>query len=623
MPRAGRIAPDTDARYPSGVVALPEPTVELAANDVIAPPPIPPQAGRPPAGPGARAALYRKPWRRLFKAYLVTLVVVLSYALLALRRRLRSREDAADLVERAHRRNALRALAAIVELQGLFIKVGQLISIMANFLPDAFRRELAELQDNVPARPYPDIELRLREELGGRGPEEVFAEFEREPVASASIGQVHRARLRTGEAVAVKVQYPDIEAIVRTDLRALRRIFRIVRWFLPDWGLDTIEREIREMVHTELDFRQEAAAIRTIAANFSGRKDVLFPRVIAECSTARVLTTEWMSGAKAADLDKLAALGIDRKKAARLCVEAYCQQIFVDGVYHADPHPGNILLRKMGPDAPAPCVVFLDFGATAQVSPRMRKGMISFLQGAMTRDSARIVAAMKEMGFISRRARPEVFDRIVEHFHEQFRAQVRFDGFSLKDIRFDAGNNLSSLLDLRDLGVSLAELRDAFHVPKEWVLLERTLLLLLGVCTTLDPEMNPAGVIQPYVDRFLLGEKKEWSEAVVEAAREATLSALALPGEIGRFITLATRGDLEVSVQKLDEGVRVLYALGQQILWAFLTAASVALAVVFDGRGQHDARRWSVAAAVFFGVLGATSLWRGRGLLKKWRRAGK
>src|SRR5262249_9481456 len=159
---------------------------------------------------------------------------------------------------------------------------------------------------------------------------------------------------------------------------------------------------------------------------------------------------------------------------------------------------------------------------------------------------------MKEMGFISRRANPEVFDRVVEHFHDKFRAQIRIEGFSLRDIRFAPENNLSSLLDLRELNFSLSELRDAFHVPKECVLLERTLLLRLGVCAALDREMNTAGVIQPYVEKFLLGEKKEWSEAVLEASRDATLTALALPGELGRFLTLATRGDLELRVRDLD-----------------------------------------------------------------------
>ncbi|HEY5281410.1 MAG TPA: AarF/UbiB family protein, partial [Polyangia bacterium] len=182
---------------------------------------------------GARTAALRKPLRRLLRVYLVTMQVVLSYALYSLRRRLRSSDNARDLSDQVHRKNAQRVLAAIVDLQGLFIKVGQLISVMANLLPDAFRKELETLQDSAPPRPFSEIEIRLREEFGAKFPQEIFAEFNETPVASASIGQVHVARLRSGEKVAVKVQYPDIETIVATDLRALKRISRLAAWLLP------------------------------------------------------------------------------------------------------------------------------------------------------------------------------------------------------------------------------------------------------------------------------------------------------------------------------------------------------------------------------------------------------
>jgi ubiquinone biosynthesis protein len=549
---------------------------------------------------------------RLFTAYFVTAQVVASYATLAAFRRFRRAESHARVTRDKHQLNARRIEAAIIKLRGLFIKVGQLISIMANVLPDAFREELQRLQDQVPPRPYKDIEARLREEFGGRAPSDVFAEFSPEPVASASIGQVHRARLATGEAVAVKVQYPDIEEIVRTDLKALKRIFGLLRWFMPAYGFDTIYAEIREMVLAELDYRQEASAIERIAGHFHARRDdpahqpparVRFPRVMAEYSTARVLTTEWMEGVKVADLEGLSALGVDRRHTARVCVEAYCQQIFVDGLYHADPHPGNLLVQAPAAGG-APTVVFLDFGATATVSEAMRRGMVSFLQGAMTRDTTRIVAAMKEMGFLSRRADPEVFDRIVQYFHEKMRAQMSVQGFSLKDLSFDSDKSLSSLLDLRDLNVSLADLKDAFKIPKEWILLERTLLLLLGVCTTLDPEMNPTDVIQPYLERFLLGEKKQWSELVVDASREMALSALSLPGELQRFMDRALRGNLEFRVSNLDENVRVLYSVGQQLLWGMLAAVSAVLAVVFDGRRQDGARLGAtIATGVFVACL--------------------
>src|SRR4051812_26771645 len=231
---------------------------------------------------------------RLLVAYFVTTQVALSYFMLGIARRFRRPEAIERLTQAKHRKNARRIEAAILRLRGLFIKVGQLISIMANFLPDAFREELERLQDQVPPRPYSDIEARVREEFGGRGPRDLFAEFSPEPVASASIGQVHRARLPSGEEVAVKVQYPDIEEMVRVDLLALRRIFKVLRWFMPDYGFDTIYREISEMVVAELDFKREAAAIEKIASNFAARhaKNVRFPRVVAECSTGRILTTE-------------------------------------------------------------------------------------------------------------------------------------------------------------------------------------------------------------------------------------------------------------------------------------------------------------------------------------------
>lgn len=563
--------------------------------------------------------------RRLLRAYFVTMQVVLSYAVYSVARRLRGSEGAAQLADQVHRRNARRVLAAIIDLQGLFIKVGQLISVMANLLPDAFRKELETLQDSVPPRPFSEVEIRLHEELAGRSIAEVFAEFDETPVASASIGQVHVARLHSGEKVAVKIQYPGIETIVATDLRALRRIFKIVGRLLPDWGWNVIYSEIQKMVLAELDYRQEAEALATIGGNFAGRSDVLIPKVIGTCSTARVLTTQWMDGVKVNDQAGITAAGIDRAAAARLCIEAYCKQIFVDGVYHADPHPGNLLLVSRRSSGEGPALVFLDFGATARISPAMRKGIVSFLQGAVTRDVGRIAMSMKEMGFISRHADHEVFDRVIEHFYERFRSQMRFQNFSTGSLSsgLDLRGQIATLLDLRQLDVSLADLRDAFHVPKEWVLLERTLLLLLGVCTSLAPELNPAEVIQPYVDRFILGERKEWSETILETAREAALSAFALPSELGRVLSLASRGDVDVGIRNLGESTEAIYSVGQQLLWGILGAVSFCVSLVYEGRGESLNQNVATGMAGLFGLLMLAALLRGRRAHRQKRQRGR
>ena len=560
---------------------------------------------------------------RLLTVYWVATRVLLSYLGLGIARRFRGDEAFARLTREKHRRNALRIEAAIVSLRGLFIKVGQLISIMANFLPDAFRDELAALQDQVPPRPYEDIEDRLKQEFGGRGPAELFAEFSLTPVASASIGQVHRARLKTGEEVAVKIQYFDIEDTVKTDLRALRSIFKLLRWVMPDYGFDNIYAEIRGMVLAELDYRLEAASLERIAENFkrrASRARIRIPRVVRELSTERVLTTEWINGTRIADLAAIEAEKLDRRQAARACVEAYCEQIFVDGDYHADPHPGNLFVQPTSETDRSPTIVFLDFGATARVSEAMRRGMISFLQGAMARDTGKIVAAMKEMGFISRRADPEVFDQVVEYFHEKLRGEVRVEGWTLKDLKFDAKDNLGALLDLRALNVSLGQLKDAFQIPKEWILLERALLLLLGVCTTLDPDLNPGPIIEPYVERFLLGEKREWSELAIDAGRETVLSALSLPGQLQRFMSRALRGELDVKVANLDEHARLLYVASEQRLWGFLGATSAVLSVALHTlRGSSRLTVGTGIAAGLFGVLLFFSRLHARRLLRRRR----
>ncbi len=452
--------------------------------------PITPVAfGRPPRGRS-----------RYWIAYVATLRVVLSYLSLRLQSRFRSPAAIDALARKKNLRNARRIHHAIARLQGLFIKVGQLISIMTNFLPEEFRNELSGLQDNVPPRPYDDVERRVREELG-QGPRELFAEFEERPIASASMGQVHRAQLKTGEAVAVKVQYPDIDEIVRIDLRALRRIFGVISYFVPYQGMDSLYREIRAMVLQELDFRGEADNVERIAASFTGRTDVAFPKVRRELSTARVLTTEWIDGVKVSDRARLATLGVDRAQLARQVVQAYCQQIFTDGVYHADPHPGNLLVRKSATGEVV--VVFIDFGAVAEISPKMRHGIVDLIQAGIARDTPRVVQAMKDMGFISRGADPAIFDKVIDFMHQKFQEEIQLDSFSLKDVKFDPERSLANLADLRRMDVSIRDLADHFYVPKEWILLERTVLLLMGLCTDLDPTLNPMQVIRPDQSRSL------------------------------------------------------------------------------------------------------------------------
>lgn len=552
---------------------------------------------------------------RSWRAYWVTFLVIGSYLVLRLRARFHADAWVEHALRATHLRNARRIEHAICDLQGLFIKVGQLISIMTNFLPEEFRRELEGLQDAVPPRPYSDIEARITEELH-RTPAELFATFEEQPIASASIGQVHLACLRDGTRVAVKVQYPDIEEVVRRDLNTLRRIFWITGWFVPYQGLGELYREIRAIVMEELDYRAEAQNAERIAANFEGRSDVAFPRVVHELSTTRVLVTHFEEGCKITDRPGVKQLGVDRGELARQVVEIYCQQIFSDGLYHADPHPGNLIVRP-GAGGQPPTIVFLDFGAVAEIPGNVRQGMVELLQGALTRDTRRIVSAMKQMGFVARGANEHMFEQVVEYFHEKFQKTISLDALNLKDIKFDPQKGLESVADLRKMDISLRELSVNFHIPKEIIVLERTLLLLMGLCTELDPTLNPMTVIRPYLERFVLGEDGDWSQLLVETSKDLVMSVTALPAEIRKFLRLAHAGELQLKWKNIEGPVQLMYRLGHQVIFAGIGIAGAAIAIILEGRGEDPRAAWAWWTARIAGVLLVWSWWSSRTLLRK------
>jgi predicted unusual protein kinase regulating ubiquinone biosynthesis (AarF/ABC1/UbiB family) len=542
----------------------------------VAGPPVagPPVAGRTVAGPELRPSsaplTVKRPGRvhgqrgasasrwRFLRAYTTTFTVIASYLWIGWRMRIGGRTWGEAHLADVHRRNAQRVYRTILQLQGLFIKVGQLLSIMANFLPVEFRSELEALQDQVPPRPYAEIADRLHRELGERMA--LFASLESAPIASASLGQVHVATLTDGRRVCVKVQHLDIERIVRLDLKTIRGIVRIVQWFVPVQGLDAFYHQIKELLSQELDFALEAENIERIRKNFGPESGVVFPVPVHELSTVRVLTTTYVEGVKINDVAAIEALGVDKKDLARRIVRLFCQMIFVDGVYHADPHPGNILVQRGG------AIVLLDFGAVAELSPQMREGIPEFLEGVLRRDTDRLVRSMRKMGFISRTSDEGVSEKIIEYFHRRFQEEVRLDSFNLKDIRIDPQRGLENILDLRRMNIGLRELSGAFHVPKDWVLLERTILLVYGCCALLDPELNPVAIIQPYLQDFVFGNR-DFTRIAIEAVRDMAMSAVTLPEDMRRYLVKANRGELEVRLRGLHESTRAVYTAGRQVIY--------------------------------------------------------
>jgi ubiquinone biosynthesis protein len=532
----------------------------------------------------------RRPLRSL-RAYRVAARVLSSYLLAGFGGKILGRDWKERRLEVLHRRNARLVERTLEELEGLFIKVGQLVSMLTNVLPESFRQELQGLQDHVPARPFAEIAARVEEELGAE-PEALFASFDREPLAAASLAQVHGATLADGRRVAVKVQHAGIEATAEGDLRVMRRIVGLAGFILRVRGFSRIYSEVREMILEELDFHLEAENLEAVAANFAGEEDVAFPRVVAERSSRRVLTTELLEGVKVSDLEGLERLGVDRHELAERIVTAYCRMIFRDGLYHADPHPGNLFVLPGG------AVAFVDFGAVGRLKAEMKAGIPRFFEGILRRDTEKILEALEQMGFVADGDPERVAERMIESFRRRFLDEITLESWSLQDIEVTARTKMEAFADLRRLDVTLRDLSSTLQVPKDWVLLGRTGVLLTGLCTHLDPEMNPVVPIRAYLEKHVLAENRTWVAMVAQVLKDMALSALALPDDLRRVLTKAQRGELELRNPDVEKSARLLYALGHQLILTLLALAAGTLAYLFQTQGETSLAQIAAGGSV-------------------------
>ena len=538
----------------------------------------------------------RRPLRfRAVRAYWITLRILGGYAWLLLWKPLLGPSLYNRRLIAKHRRNSKRLTAAILELGGLFIKVGQLISILTNLLPPEFRSELEQLQDSVPARPIDEIRARIRKELG-QVPEALFADFDPVPIAAASLAQVHIATLHDGRKVAVKVQHPDIEEISRLDLHIMSRVFELIQMLVRVRGMEEYPEDIAQMIREELDFRQEARNIEAFRAAFADSTDVHFPTVVYERSTQRVLTTEFVEGAKVTDFAALAEMGVDRRALAKRLLTMSCRMIFIDGVFHADPHPGNIIVHPDG------SFTMLDLGAVGRLAPGVKQGVPMFWQGVIRRDASMISAGLRQAGLISRDADDEaVAERAIGYFQRRFLEQMHMESWSIKDIRIDMRTKVDAMLDLKKLDISFRDLSRAFTVPKEWVLFERTSILMLGLCTELDPDMNLIHTIGPFLQQFVLGKDTDIKGQVTSAVREMAMSAIAIPDKANRFLDRANRGDVQFQIVGLRASALLLYAAAQQFLFGALAIAFAAFGIMASDRGFE-------VIGIAFGAVSVMSL---------------
>lgn len=378
---------------------------------------------------------------------------------------------------------AQRFRMLLEDLGPTFVKFGQLLSTRPDLMPRDILNELSRLQDRVSSFPYSDVAAIIEEELG-KPVTELFAEVEQTPLAAASVGQVHRARLHSGDQVAVKVRRPKIVQQMQTDLEILLYLARLADRRSAFGGLYSIEEIIQELqraVENELDFMLEGENAELIRANLNHRSDVLIPRVYRELSSQAVLTMEYVEGTKLTDPGKLRSLGHDPQKITELLVDIMFEQIFRHGVFHADPHPGNL---SVCPDGR---LVFIDFGITGKLKGERKHQLTSFLFSMVNRNPRQMVRSLSGMGIL-----PERLNR----------RALRYDMERLMDIYLDIP------LHKIHLGRALAEIfslahRHRLRVPADFTLLAKTLMTLEGVIENLAADARLMELLQPYAGELI------------------------------------------------------------------------------------------------------------------------
>jgi predicted unusual protein kinase regulating ubiquinone biosynthesis (AarF/ABC1/UbiB family) len=374
---------------------------------------------------------------------------------------------------------------SLIGLGPTFIKIGQTLGTRADLLPLAYVKELATLQDQVPEFSTADAFARIESELG-RTLQECYAEIDSTPVASASLGQVYRARLATGQEVAVKVQRPDLKGIISFDIAILYRIVKLTNRFFPkanenaDW--EGMLREFHTTVFEEMDYVKEGRNADRFRYNFRTWRAVRVPKIYWSHTTQKVLTLEFIRGTKVTDVEGLRARRISAVKVNRLLVRTYLKQLLEDGFFHADPHPGNLLVMDSGH------LAFFDFGMVGRITPRLQSQMIDAFFHVVARDVHGLGQDIINLNFLKPGVNPETVRPVVEKLF------TIYLNLKLGEIKF------------KELTYDLAEVmyEYPFRLPANFTYVMRALMTLEGIGIVTDPGFSFFDTAKPYAKEFML-----------------------------------------------------------------------------------------------------------------------
>jgi len=492
-----------------------------------------------------------------------------------------------------------RVRRTLEELGPTYIKLGQLLSTRPDLLPPEYIQQLSLLLDAAPPVPSEDLRRVLEAELG-QPVEAVFAAFEWEPIASASIGQVHRAVLRDGQRVVVKVQRPGVERAIEADLDLLLRQLRFVESrsaTLREYGLSRVLEEFAYALREELDYTVEGRNADALRQNLAREPQAWVPRIFWEHTSRRVITMEDIGGIKLSEIERLRAEGYDLPAVAELVVRLYMKQVFDDGCFHGDPHPANILVcgDRIG---------FVDFGMVGHLSDGTRSNLRDLLTAVVAQDVEGMVRSIRRMGAMAPHVDLHALSRDLE------RLLWRYYGLALEDV---------PIADF--LGdVFTAAFRNRIHLPGELAVLARTVLLLEGVAQSLDPGFSLVEVARPFVARMLAERYSpaHLSRRGMRLVRQLEYLAEDVPPRLGTISEQLEKGQLTLGldVRRLESILAKLDVVANRLAFSIVVAAMIvgSALVILGGERTMVFRLPLIGAAlpiahVGFVIAGLMATW--------------
>ena len=469
-----------------------------------------------------------------------------------------------------------------VDLGGLMIKVGQFMSSRLDVLPPEITKELEGLQDEVPPVPFPLIRALAEAELGVTL-ERAFSFVDPIPLAAASLGQVHRARLAEADAaetglldVVVKIQRPGIGEIVEVDLRALRRVaawLSRVRLVSDRVDMPTLVEEFAATSLEEIDYLHEATSAERFAQDFADDDRVSVPELVWERTTRRVLTLQDVTAIKINDVAGLRAAGLDPSDVANEFAAVMFDQLFLNGYFHADPHPGNIFVTPLGVAADSAAeadssgrhwkFTFIDFGMMGEVPDALRKGLRKLLIAAASRDGKGMVDGIREVGVLLPSADTAELERAMTKLF------ARFGGMGFAELQD---------VDPREFRAFANEFGDVvrslpFQLPENFLLIIRAMSLTSGMCSSLDPAFNIWNAVEPYSAQLIRAEGGNLVQDVAKRTVSAAGTIARLPQRVDNLLTRIEEGTVSVQTPRLERRLGNIERTGRQIISAILFAA--------------------------------------------------